>query len=78
MFVCVSLAGCAIVLSLSVVMNYVLILLLPPFYFLTRAPQEKNRQLTSLELIASENFTSAAVMECLGSVLTNKVSKSLV
>jgi hypothetical protein len=30
-----------------------------------------------LELIASENFTSAAVMECLGSVLTNKVSSDV-
>ena len=25
-----------------------------------------------IELIASENFTSRAVMECLGSALTNK------
>ncbi|EWM29153.1 serine hydroxymethyltransferase [Nannochloropsis gaditana] len=39
--------------------------------------QEKNRQATSLELIASENFTSAAVMECLGSVLTNKYAEGL-
>ena len=37
------------------------------------AHREKERQLHGLELIASENFTSAAVMECLGSVLTNKV-----
>jgi hypothetical protein len=37
--------------------------------------REKARQHHSLELIASENFTSAAVMECLGSVLTNKVSQ---
>merc|ERR1719326_624088 len=29
----------------------------------------------SIELIASENFTSRAVMECLGSVLTNKYSE---
>merc|ERR1719456_491628 len=29
----------------------------------------------SIELIASENFTSKAVLECLGSVLTNKYSE---
>lgn len=39
--------------------------------------QEKNRQWRSLELIASENFTSRAVMECLGSALTNKYSEGL-
>ena len=39
--------------------------------------QEKNRQWKSLELIASENFTSTAVMECLGSALTNKYSEGL-
>ena len=33
------------------------------------------RQKNSLELIASENFTSKSVMECLGSVLTNKYSE---
>jgi glycine hydroxymethyltransferase len=37
--------------------------------------QEKERQLRSIELIASENLTSRAVMECLGSVLTNKYSE---
>merc|ERR1712232_298031 len=37
--------------------------------------EEKNRQLRCLELIASENFTSKAVLECLGSVLTNKYSE---
>merc|ERR1719502_1312374 len=37
--------------------------------------QERDRQLRSIELIASENFTSKAVMECLGSVLTNKYSE---
>eukprot|EP00928_Gymnodinium_smaydae_P077328 TRINITY_DN6060_c0_g2_i2.p1 TRINITY_DN6060_c0_g2~~TRINITY_DN6060_c0_g2_i2.p1 ORF type:complete len:741 (-),score=168.93 TRINITY_DN6060_c0_g2_i2:824-3022(-) len=37
--------------------------------------EEKQRQLRSVELIASENFTSKAVMECLGSVLTNKYSE---
>ena len=37
--------------------------------------EEKNRQWKSLEMIASENFTSRAVMECLGSCLTNKYSE---
>ena len=37
--------------------------------------KEYTRQKTSLELIASENFTSKSVMECLGSVLTNKYSE---
>lgn len=39
--------------------------------------QEKSRQWRSLELIASENFTSRAVMECLGSALTNKYAEGL-
>lgn len=39
--------------------------------------QEKSRQWRSLELIASENFTSKAVMECLGSALTNKYAEGL-
>eukprot|EP00566_Odontella_aurita_P012952 CAMPEP_0113537834 /NCGR_PEP_ID=MMETSP0015_2-20120614/7043_1 /TAXON_ID=2838 /ORGANISM="Odontella" /LENGTH=468 /DNA_ID=CAMNT_0000437367 /DNA_START=143 /DNA_END=1549 /DNA_ORIENTATION=- /assembly_acc=CAM_ASM_000160 len=39
--------------------------------------QEKHRQWTGLELIASENFTSRAVMECLGSALTNKYAEGL-
>lgn len=34
--------------------------------------KELNRQETGLELIASENFASVAVMEAMGSVLTNK------
>eukprot|EP00931_Biecheleriopsis_adriatica_P062758 TRINITY_DN378_c0_g1_i4.p1 TRINITY_DN378_c0_g1~~TRINITY_DN378_c0_g1_i4.p1 ORF type:complete len:817 (-),score=244.51 TRINITY_DN378_c0_g1_i4:246-2696(-) len=37
--------------------------------------QEKSRQTRCIELIASENFTSRAVMECLGSALTNKYSE---
>eukprot|EP00798_Chlamydomonas_sp_ICE-L_P026045 gene26045-11743_t len=37
--------------------------------------QEKNRQFRGLELIASENFTSTAVMQCLGSCMTNKYSE---
>ena len=36
---------------------------------------EKTRQTEGLELIASENFTSQSVMECLGSVLTNKYAE---
>ncbi|KAL0220343.1 hypothetical protein RCL1_000197 [Eukaryota sp. TZLM3-RCL] len=36
---------------------------------------EKKRQCTGLELIASENFTSKAVIDCLGSCLTNKYSE---
>ena len=39
--------------------------------------QEKCRQWRSLELIASENFTSKAVMDCLGSALTNKYAEGL-
>jgi glycine hydroxymethyltransferase len=39
--------------------------------------KEKERQTNGLELIASENFTSRAVMECLGSCLTNKYSEGL-
>ncbi|KAA8497987.1 Serine hydroxymethyltransferase 4 [Porphyridium purpureum] len=37
--------------------------------------KEKHRQWSGLELIASENFTSQAVLETLGSVLTNKYSE---
>jgi len=37
--------------------------------------EEKERQLSGLELIASENFTSRAVMSALGSCLTNKYSE---
>eukprot|EP00669_Euglena_mutabilis_P005444 TRINITY_DN168_c0_g1_i2.p1 TRINITY_DN168_c0_g1~~TRINITY_DN168_c0_g1_i2.p1 ORF type:complete len:474 (-),score=155.97 TRINITY_DN168_c0_g1_i2:220-1620(-) len=36
---------------------------------------EKRRQFRGLEMIASENFTSRAVMECLGSALTNKYAE---
>lgn len=39
--------------------------------------KEKQRQMKSLELIASENFTSRAVMEAVGSCLTNKYSEGL-
>src|SRR5882724_7420534 len=38
---------------------------------------EERRQRVELELIASENYTSAAVMEAVGSVLTNKYAEGL-
>jgi len=37
--------------------------------------EEEDRQLNGIELIASENFTSPAVMEATGSVLTNKYAE---
>ena len=37
--------------------------------------KEENRQLTGIELIASENFTSPAVMKATGSILTNKYAE---
>ena len=39
--------------------------------------KELSRQETHLELIASENFASKAVMEAQGSVLTNKYAEGL-
>ena len=39
--------------------------------------KENHRQQSHLELIASENFTSQAVMEAQGSVLTNKYAEGL-
>eukprot|EP00897_Mesotaenium_endlicherianum_P010638 jgi/Mesen1/9602/ME000659S08979 len=39
--------------------------------------KEKERQWKGIELIASENFTSLAVMEALGSALTNKYSEGM-
>lgn len=38
---------------------------------------EKKRQVKGLELIASENFTSKAVMTAVGSCMTNKYSEGL-
>lgn len=38
---------------------------------------EKRRQFRTLNLIASENYASAAVMEAVGSCLTNKYSEGL-
>ena len=40
--------------------------------------KENNRQINSIELIASENYTSKPVIECLGSCLTNKYSEGYV
>ncbi len=37
--------------------------------------QERTRQLEGLELIASENYTSAAVLEAAGTILTNKYAE---
>ncbi|MGB0392641.1 MAG: serine hydroxymethyltransferase, partial [Flavobacteriaceae bacterium] len=37
--------------------------------------KEDQRQRNGIELIASENFTSPAVMEATGSVLTNKYAE---
>lgn len=48
----------------------------PAIYNLIKG--EYQRQKRSLELIASENITSKSVMECLGSVLTNKYSEGQV
>ncbi len=45
----------------------------PEIYEAIRA--EIVRQATTLELIASENFTSRAVMEAMGSVMTNKYAE---
>lgn len=47
----------------------------PEMYDLIKKEQE--RQFKGLELIASENFTSRAVMQTLGSCLTNKYSEGL-
>eukprot|EP01132_Coremiostelium_polycephalum_P003970 gene3970-4966_t len=47
----------------------------PEIYNLIR--DEKKRQFTGLELIASENFTSRAVMEAIGSCFTNKYAEGL-
>ena len=54
-------------------MNRLLKLKDPKLYDIIR--NEFIRQKRGLELIASENFTSKSVMECLGSVLTNKYSE---
>ncbi|HHX36947.1 MAG TPA: serine hydroxymethyltransferase, partial [Clostridiaceae bacterium] len=45
----------------------------PEVYEVVR--QELNRQQSKLELIASENFVSEAVMEAIGTPLTNKYAE---
>lgn len=55
----------------------------PPIFFLAQTDpeihrlvnEEASRQARELELIASENYTSQAVMEAVGSCLTNKYSE---
>lgn len=47
----------------------------PELYNLIK--QEEKRQRVGIELIASENDTSQDVLECLGSILTNKYSEGL-
>lgn len=39
--------------------------------------KEKNRQVVGLEMIASENFTSTSVLQCLSSCLHNKYSEGM-
>ncbi|OON24063.1 glycine hydroxymethyltransferase [Opisthorchis viverrini] len=41
----------------------------------TLISEEKKRQLTCLELIASQNFTGRSVLECVGSCLTNNYAE---
>lgn len=43
----------------------------------TLIEQERKRQLSGCELIASENFASESVMQAMGSVLTNKYAEGL-
>lgn len=47
----------------------------PELYHLLEC--EKRRQERGLEMIASENFTSLSVLQCLGSCLHNKYSEGL-
>ena len=44
-------------------------------FFSTRSPLPLLHHRKGIELIASENFTSAPVMEALGSCMTNKYSE---
>ena len=39
--------------------------------------KEANREESTIELIASENFTSQAVMEMVGGVMTNKYAEAV-
>ena len=45
----------------------------PEIYGLIK--EEKDRQRKGLEMIASENFTYTAILDCLGSCLHNKYSE---
>lgn len=45
------------------------------FQVFTIIKKEKHRQIYGLELIASENFASRAVLEALGSCISNKYSE---
>lgn len=54
-------------------MNYNLVVEDPEIWALI--VEERRRQEEGLELIASENFTSEAVMEAMGSILTNKYAE---
>jgi len=47
----------------------------PELFELMKA--EKKRQESGLELIASENFTSLSVLQCLSSSLHNKYSEGM-
>lgn len=47
----------------------------PELYDLMK--DEKKRQRRGLEMIASENFTSLSVLQCLSSCLHNKYSEGL-
>jgi len=47
----------------------------PELYDLIK--KEKKRQTVSLEMIASENFTSVSVLECQASCLGNKYSEGM-
>lgn len=47
----------------------------PELYSLIK--KEKRRQLVGLEMIASENFTTVPVLQCLSSCLHNKYSEGL-
>jgi glycine hydroxymethyltransferase len=40
--------------------------------------QEKHRQMSGIELIASENFVSDQVLEAMGSCLTNKYAEGYI
>ena len=37
--------------------------------------EEKKRQIEGIELIASENYVSESVIDCMGSILKNKYSE---